>query len=166
MEDITPFKIIFSRFYKRLEKDEDFFNYYNISMAEATCLARDRAKGYLIDVLDKLTQIGNLQVNFGDYDEEIERINFKLFPNEIRLVVDIMFQEYMEKDIPRLHAFQINFSPSDINIITPSTERKTYLELLSKLKENNDVAIDNYKNRDRQTGMLRKTINYKKYEAY
>lgn len=166
MEDTTPFKIIFSRFYKRLEKDEDFFNYYNISMVEASRLARERAKGYLIDVLDKLTQIGNLQVDFGDYDEEIERINFKLFPNEIRLVVDIMFQEYMEKDIPLLHAFQINFSPSDLNIITPSTERKTYLELIGKLKEDNDAAIDNYKSRDRQTGRLRKTIDYKKYEAY
>ncbi len=161
--DTTSFDIICDRFYKRLEKDDEFFNYYNIEMSEAQELAHKRAKGYLIDVLDKLSQVGDLQVDFSDYDEELEVINFEIKPKEIRLIVDLMFQEYMERDIPLLHAFKINFTPSDLNIITPSTERRTYTDLIDSLNTKNEASLDNYKNRDRNTGKLLKVIDYSKY---
>lgn len=162
----TSFEYLFERFYKRLEKDEDFFDYYNIPISEAIQLAHDRAKGYLIDTLEVLSSIEGVDVDFTDYDEEIEEINFKTVPRENRLIVNLMFQFYMERDIPLLHAFQINFSPSDLNIITPSTERSTYLNLVNKLKHDNDELIDAYRNRDRETGKLKYTINYSDYADY
>ena len=75
----TTFDYLFNRFYKRIEKDEEFFNYYNIDVNEAVQLAHERAKGCLIDALDILSSTSNLQVDFSDYDEEIEELGFKLF---------------------------------------------------------------------------------------
>lgn len=162
----TSFNYLYERFYKRLEKDRDFFDYYNVSLEEATELAQKRAKNYLIDALDILCSVGGLEVDFTDYDEETEQINFETTKTENRIIVELMFQVYMERDVPLLHAFQINFTPSDLNIITPSTERTTYLNLVDKLKKDNEIRIDDYKNRDRKTGKLKYTINYSAYADF
>ena len=52
----TTFDYLFNRFYKRIEKDEEFFNYYNVDVEEAIRLAHERAKGCLIDALDILPE--------------------------------------------------------------------------------------------------------------
>lgn len=160
---ITEFNLIINKFYNRIEKDEKFFNYYNVDVSEAILIAQQRAKNYLIESLEKLSQVGNLQVDFSDYDSELDNINFETTAKENRLIVDLMFQEYMEKDISLLHAFEINFTPSDLKIITPSTERKTYMDLVNSLHAKNEIEIDNYKNRDRITGKLISPIDYTLY---
>ena len=162
----TSFDYLYERFYQRLEKDRDFFDYYNVSLEEAKELAQKRAKNYLIDALDILCSVGGLEVDFTDYDEETEQINFETTKTENRIIVELMFQVYMERDVPLLHAFQINFTPSDLNIITPSTERTTYLNLVDKLKKDNEIRIDGYKNRDRKTGKHKYTINYSAYADF
>lgn len=162
----TPFEYLFNRFYNRLEKDEDFFEYYNIPISEASQLAHDRARGYLLETLEILSSTEGVDVDFTDYEDDIEVINFKLKPVEMRLIANLMFQIYMERDLPLLHAFQINFTPSDLNIITPSTERSTYLNLVNKLKHDNDALLDDYRNRDRETGKLKNTINYSAYSDF
>lgn len=50
----TPFDKICKRFYDRIEKDEKFFNYYNVSISEAVLIAEQRAKNYLVEALDEL----------------------------------------------------------------------------------------------------------------
>lgn len=164
--EITSFDILFDRFYKRLEQDEEFFEYYNVDIKEAQELASERSKGYLIEVLDGLSAIGELEVDFSDYDEELEQINFKTHTKENKLIVNLMFQEYMEKDIPKLHAFTLNFTPSDLTVFSPANERTSYLNLINKLNYDNEIALDDYKNRDRKTGKLKNTINYAKYGDY
>lgn len=159
----TSFNYLYERFYKRLEKDVDFFSYYNVSIEDAMILAHDRAKGCLIDALDILSSNYYENVDFSDYDDELEQLNFKTTNYENRIIINLMFQIYMERDIPLLHAFQINFTPEDLNVITPSTERSTYLNLVEKLKKDNDYLLDDYKNRDRLTGKLKNTINYTSY---
>ena len=76
MTNTTKFESIFERFFRRVEKDEDFFQYYNVDLYEAVNLAQKQAKGYLLDALDRLSSIGDLQVDFTDYDECNEVINF------------------------------------------------------------------------------------------
>lgn len=161
----TSFDSIFSRFYDRLEKDQDFFDYYNIEMSEAIQIAHTRAKKYLIEALDRLCSVGSLQVDFSDYDDEIEEINFKVTSNEKRLIAEIMFEEYMKRDIPLLHAFKLSFSPSDLNVFSPANERKSYMSMIQYLETSVDEMIDEYKSRDRITGKLKKTIDYSKYEV-
>lgn len=160
MDSDTEFSFIFERFYKRIEKDTDFFHYYNIDMAEAMDLAHEQAKGYLLEAMDWLSSIGGLQVDFSDYCEKTETIHFKITNKERKLIVGLMFQIYMERDLPLLHAFKINFAPNDLSVFSPANERNSYEAFIKRLKEDNEIALDDYKNRDRITGRLKKTINY------
>lgn len=159
----TKFERIIKRFYNRIEKDEKFFNYYNVSKEEAVSIAKQRANNYLVEVLDELSSVGNLEVDFSDYDEEIEIIGFKLYPREIKLIVEMMFLAYMKRDETLLHAMEISFSPSDLTIFSPAGERTSYRNFIKDLSDKVDVDIDNYKNRDRETGNLKKTIDYSMY---
>lgn len=163
MAQSTEFETILNKFYNRIEKDEEFFNYYNITTQEAENIAKQRAVNYLVESLDDLSTLGNLQVDFSDYDEEIEEINFELLPKEINLISEMMFLKYMKRDEALLHAMEINFTPSDLNVITPSTERTSYRNFIKELSEKIDRKIDDYKNRDRYTNALKQTINYSDY---
>ena len=164
MAENTSFEYLFERFYRRIEKDEEFFNYYNVDISDALQLAHDRAKGCLIDALDRLSSTSNLQVDFSEYNDEIEMLGFRTTNKENKLIVDLMFQVYMERDLPLLHAFKINFTPSDLNVFSPANERNSYESFIARLDKNNEIALDDYKSRDRKTGKLKKTINYSAYQ--
>lgn len=160
----TPFEKIYKRFYDRIEKDEKFFNYYNVSISEAISIAEQRAKNYLIESLDELSSIGGLDVDFSDYDDNIgEVINFKLYPKEIKLISEIMFLIYMKRDEALLHAMEINFSPSDLTVFSPANERTSYRNFIEGLTKSVENDIDEYKNRDRKTNKLKQTIDYSQY---
>lgn len=161
----TDFNIILDRFYDRIEKDEDFFNYYNVEVKEAISIATRRSMNYLIESLDDLSSVGNLQVDFSDYDSEMMEINFKLLPKEINIIVDMMFLKYMRRDEALLHAMEINFTPSDLTVFSPANERTSYRNFIKQLSDDLDVRIDDYKNRERLTGALRNTINYSDYSG-
>lgn len=163
MSEITDFSTILNRFYNRIEKDEKFFNYYNIDVNEAIQIATQRATNYLIESLDDLSMVGNLQVDFSDYDEEIQEINFKLLPKEINLIVEMMFLKYMKRDEALLHAMEINFTPSDLSVFSPANERNSYRNFIRELTDVIEIKIDDYKNRDRFTNALKQTINYSEY---
>lgn len=159
----TPFEKICNRFYDRIEKDEKFFNYYNVSISEAKTIAKQRATNYLIESLDELSSIGDLDINFSDYDEDMETINFKLYTKEIKLIVEIMFLTYMKRDEALLHAMEINFTPSDLTVFSPANERTSYKSFIDDLTKSVEKDIDDYKNRDRKTGKLKQTIDYSQY---
>lgn len=161
----TPFEKICKRFYDRIEKDEKFFNYYNVSVSEAISIAEQRAKNYLVESLDELSSIGNLDADFSDYDEEIETVNFKLYSKEIQLIVEIMFLTYMKRDETLLHAMEISFTPSDLTAFSPGNERTSYRNFITDLTKSVDDKIDEYKNRDRKTGKLKQTIDYSQYNG-
>lgn len=163
MSETTDFSTILNRFYNRIEKDEKFFNYYNIDVNEAIQIATQRATNYLIESLDDLSMVGNLQVDFSDYDEEIQKINFKLLPKEINLIVEMMFLKYMKRDEALLHAMEINFTPSDLSVFSPANERNSYRNFIRELTDVIEIKIDDYKNRDRFTNALKQTINYSEY---
>lgn len=163
MSETTDFSTILNRFYNRIEKDEKFFNYYNIDVNEAIQIATQRATNYLVESLDDLSMVGNLQVDFSDYDEEIQEINFKLLPKEINLIVEMMFLKYMKRDEALLHAMEINFTPSDLSVFSPANERNSYRNFIRELTDAIEIKIDDYKNRDRFTNALKQTINYSEY---
>lgn len=163
MTQTTDFDDILNRFYNRIEKDEDFFNYYNIDISEATNIAVQRATNYLIESLDDLSMVSNLQVDFSDYDEEIGEINFKLLPKEKNLLAEMMFLKYMKRDETLLHAMEINFTPSDLSVFSPANERTSYRNFINDLTNKVELKIDDYKNRDRMTNALKQTINYSDY---
>lgn len=136
---VTPFEKIINKFYDRIERDEKFFNYYNVNIDEAISIARQRAKNYLLESLDELSCTGNLQVDFSNYDEELENISFVLYPKEIKLLVEMMFLTYMKRDEVLLHAMEINFTPSDLTVFSPANERTSYRNFIQDLS--NSVEI-------------------------
>lgn len=161
---ITSFTVILEKFYDRLEKDDKFFNYYNVDEIETNNIAHQRAKNYLVESLDDFSAIGNLDVDFTDYDSQLEQINFKLYPKEISILVDMMFLKYMERDLSLLHAMEINFTPSDLTVFSPANERTSYRNFIADLRMNLDKEIANYIDRDRVTGHLKKMIDYSAYD--
>lgn len=158
----TLFEPIRNRFFRRIEKDKDFFAYYNISTEEAIALAQKQATGYLIDAVDRLTSNCTPDINFYDYNEDIEQFNVDLTAREIGLLAGLMYEMYFDRDLVLLKAFKIAMTPSDLNIFSPASERRTFSDMLDKIKQDNLKDIDRYSSTDRITGK-RKTIDYSKY---
>ena len=163
MAQRTSFDTILEHFYNRIEKDEKFFNYYNVDINDAKIIATQRATNYLIESLNDLSSLSNIEVDFSDYDEEIRSINFKLVPKEINLLVEMMFLKYMKRDEALLHAMELNFTPSDLSVFSPANERNSYKNFIKELSQSVEVQIDDYKNRDRKTNALKQFINYSEY---
>lgn len=159
----TEFDLLINKFYDRIEKDEKFFNYYNVDVSEAISIARQRSKNYLLESLDELSSVGNLEVDFSNYDDINDVILFKLYRHEIKLIVEIMFLTYMKRDESLLHAMEINFTPSDLSVFSPANERTSYKNFIKDLEDSVEIKIDNYKNRDRKTQKLKQTIDYSMY---
>lgn len=160
----TLFEPIRKKFYRRIEKDRDFFSYYNISTEEAIQLAEKQATGYLLEAVDKLADAyPNSDVDFYDYDEDIEQFNFDATKKEISLLSSLMYEVYFERDLVLLKAFKIAMTPSDLNQFSPSGERKTFTDMVNQIKLDNLTKIDHYKSVDRITGKP-KTIDHSKYE--
>lgn len=159
----TLFEPIRMKFFKRIEKDKDFFSYYNISVEEATQLALEQANGYLIEAVEKLTDNCTPDVDFMDYDETLEQFNFNVTKKEQGLLADLMYEVYFDRDLVLLKAFKIAMTPSDLNQFSPATERKTFTEMVEKIKLSNINKISHYSSVDRITGKP-KTINHSQYE--
>ena len=156
----TSFSYICNKFYDRIEKDDTFFEYHNLDVSEAIVIAQQRARNYLIEVLDELSLPGDFQVDFSDYSDVADVINFHLYPKEIQLIVEMMFLTFMRRDEALLHAMEINFTPSDLNVFSPANERTSYKNFIKELSDAVELKIDNYKNRDRKTGKLKQAIDW------
>lgn len=160
---MTSFEILIERCARKLEKDSDLFSYYNVSASEAECLLRDQIKGYLIDAIDLLYSKCEPLADFYDYSEEDFTFNFDLTKREVGLLSDLMRQVYYERQEALLGAFKVRMTPSDLNHITPSTERSTFLELLRDIRSENEAAISRYVSVERDTNKKKK-IDYDKYD--
>ena len=159
----TLFSTIKEKFYKRIEKDRDFFTYYNVSTSEAIQLAETQADGYLIEAIDKLTDKCTPNIDFNDYDETLQLFNEDLTNKEKNIIASLMYEVYFDRDLVLLKAFKIAMTPSDLNQFSPASERKSFTEMVSSIKLENETKVDHYASVDRLTGKP-KTIDHSKYE--
>ena len=159
----TSFEKIIAKFFRKIEKDRDFFAYYNVDFSEAMSLAREHAYGYLLEAVEKLTDECVPDVDFFDYDEELQEFNFVLTNKEIGLLTDLMREVYFERDFVTLKAFKIAITPSDLNQFSPASERKTFTDMVNGIKSENIGKISQYSSVDRKTGK-KKLINYSQYD--
>ena len=70
-KDITQFETILNKFYDRIEKDEDFFDYYNVNLTEAVEIAAKRSINYLCEALDELSCLSNIDVDLNTQNKDI-----------------------------------------------------------------------------------------------
>lgn len=158
----TSFEKVINKFFRKIEKDREFFSYYNVSLEEAMQLAKEQANGYLLEAVEKLTDECVPDIDFFDYDEELQVFNFKLTDKEIGLLTDLMREVYFERDFVTLKAFKIAMTPSDLNQFSPASERKTFTDMVNGIKSENVGKISQYASVDRMTGK-KKLINYSQY---
>ena len=158
----TSFEKIINKFFFFFLKDREFFSYYNVSLEDAMQLAKEQANGYLLEAVEKLTDECVPDIDFFDYDEELQVFNFKLTEKEIGLLTDLMREVYFERDFVTLKAFKIAMTPSDLNQFSPASERKTFTDMVNGIKSENVGKISQYASVDRVTGK-KKLINYSQY---
>ncbi len=165
----TSFNIPIQAFFRRIENDKKFFNYYNIDANDAMALASERAYGYLIESLSIISTTCNPDIDFNNYTTCIDAngyntgtFNFELTKNEIELLAQLMYERYFNRDFVKLRAFKLEFAPSDLNVFSPANERRTFIDMYDKVKSESISLLDSYKSRDRITNQL-KSIDYAKY---
>ena len=163
MGQTTSFDKITSRLLRKIEKDKDFFEYYNLSVSEVQSIVMEQAVGYLYDAIDLLTSKCEPDTDFYDYDEELLQFNFKLTHREIGLLASLMYEVYFERDEALLKAFKIRMTPSDLNQFSPANERKSFEDMLQRIKDENTNKIAKYVSTDRKTGR-RKMIDHSQYD--
>ena len=122
-----------------------------------------QATSYLCDAIDLLTSKCEPDVDFYDYDIEAQVFNFELTQREIGLLSSLMYEVYFERDEALLKAFKIRMTPSDLNQFSPSSERRTFEDMLSRIKNENINKIAKYISTDRETGK-RKMIDHSQYD--
>ena len=156
----TSFDLFYTRFFNKVEKDPDFFDYYNHSGQESMEIAKQRAENYLIEAVDELRTKCEPTVNFYDIDTENQCFNFKVYSNEIEIISRIMFKIYLERDIALMKPIINSLSATDIKaLFSPAADRKTFDEMLKRYESKTDMMISQYIARDRETGK-RRTIQY------
>lgn len=160
----TEFSELIERFLRRVEKDSDFFSYYNVSVQEALKLANEQAKGYLYDAIYLLCSRCEPDVDMFDYDEDMEEFNFELTKFEIGMISSLMYQVYLERQEALLGAFKLRMTPSDLSTFSPANERNSFLSLVEKVRHENDITISQYVSKDRLTGK-HKELDFSSFEV-
>ena len=162
---MTSFDKLIERTARKLEKDSDLFEYYNISSSEAEILLREQITGYIYDAVDIFYNYVDLDndVSFYDYDEELKQFNFNLTKREIGLLSNLMRQVYYERHEATLGVFKIRMSPSGLSTFSPASERTSFENMLGRIRQENDIALSRYASTDRLTGK-KKTIDHSQYD--
>ena len=163
MGQTTSFDKVTSRLLRKIEKDKEFFAYYNLSVSEVQLLVMEQATGYLYDAIDLLTSKCEPPVDMYNYDEELMQFNFELTQREIGLLASLMYEVYFERDEALLKAFKIRMTPSDLNQFSPANERASFENMLQRIKNENTNKIAKYVSTDRKTGK-RKMIDHSQYD--
>jgi len=159
----TSYQTIIDAFYRRIEKDREFFNYFNLTDAEALALAKERSLSYMDEALARITLECQPSVDFSNRDDTTEIFGFNLSKTEIFLVSSLMYQSHLERDITYLKTLNVNYTSTELRVFDPSNARSTFMDMYRTVCDQNEALMDEYKNIDRVTGTY-KTVNFNAYD--
>lgn len=163
---MTPCSDLIELFFARIEKDRDFFDYYNITNEdEIMKIAKIRATNYLHEAVARLVIDTTPSIEFKIIkdDEEKESFEDDLTEQEKFILVSLMYEYYLSRDISYLKLLDVNYTSSDLQVYDPSNARRTFMEMYQEVCTQNKTLLDRYKNTDRITGKL-KTLNFDLYD--
>lgn len=161
----TPFTNIYSSFFDKVEKDTEFFNYYNLTEEQSMAIAIERSKSFLKESITDLVLKCTPDIDFTDYNDTLEEFTPDLTKVEIGILASLMFEKYVSRDVAMLKAMTTNFTPTDLRVFSASEDRRSFMLMYTQLQSENNKIIDNYSSRDRITGK-KKGINFSLYEGY
>ncbi|MBD5589188.1 hypothetical protein [Clostridium botulinum] len=151
----TPLEKIYDRFIKKIKNDEDFFDYKDLSEDEVKSIVGDHLIELFTQAIEEVYDNGNPDVDLYDINKEKEEFNFELTHLEISLIVNLMYQKYIEEDRVKLKALQFFFRSDELNVFSPANERKTFEDMLDKIISENKRRMSSYFARDRITGKIK-----------
>lgn len=145
----TSYSPIFDKFMKKLRGDTDFMSYKNVSQSEIDSLVEDHLLSLLNQSIDYLYEFGNPDINLYDKDDVLQKFNVDLIPQEISLISNVMYYNYMNEERNKLRVFEQTFKSSELNTLSPANERKSFLGMVSEMQSKVDSSISNYYSRSR-----------------
>ncbi|KAK8834364.1 hypothetical protein M9Y10_031328 [Tritrichomonas musculus] len=129
--------------------------YNDIPYDKADEITKERAKSYLMSALAYLFLKCSSDIDFMNYDAKREVHNEDLTKSEMDLIVSIMVEKYLERDISILKAQSNRFTTKDLNVFSPANERKTFMDMFKQIQDDNIKKIKDYEAIDRITGKLK-----------
>lgn len=148
---MTACSEIIERFYRYIENDADFFEYFDLDENQCMVVAHQRSSILLIEAASYLSNKIGVGSVF-NVDPTLENIAEDLTAIEIDLLVKAMFLCYLKRDLSTLRTFQGVLTSSDLNIYSPANERKTFVEMVSTYENELKISITDYCMVDRITG--------------
>ena len=158
----NDWNVIINAFMFKVQNSPEFFNYFNVEEEEALQLAIRRSRGYLIESLSRLTsQTSSSGVDWHDYDNQLDKFNFDITYEEVDLIANLMYEMFLVKDTAKLRVHAQLLTSQDIKSVygVGHAERRSFMEMVDRIKHDNNVLIDSYASRDRLTGQ-RKSIEF------
>ena len=155
----TPFDDINVIFYDFVEKDHDFFDYYDLSPVEAMNLAEARADSCLTQAATKLSIENETDVNFADYDATDRVFSADFTQEEKYLLARLQYQQYLYRDFATLRAQSTLFTTAEQTVFSPANERKTFVAMYQLLCDENRNLVNAYLWKDRLS-RGRKSLTY------
>lgn len=159
----TSFSKPIQRFFRFIEEDREFFDYYHLSDSEALDIATTRARAYLQDAIDRVMLEGNPDIDFADYDDVAWSFHEDLTSREIYLLASLMYERYLFKDIAKLKIWSVNYTSKELTVFSPSEARNSFKNLYDTVCKRNELLLDSYRNTERMTGAF-KGIDYASYD--
>lgn len=159
---MVSFDVLYEMFFDLIEKDKDFFQYNNISIADAMDIAKQRAERYLKEALSYLSlncTPDNCGINFMDFDNDAKVLNGDFKYNELDIIANVMYERYLFRNFSKLNAQANRFTTKDFNVFSPANERASFVDMYNNIKKSNSILIDRYLSIDNKTGST-KTLNY------
>ena len=165
---MTAFSDVINAFYHYIEKDVDFFQYFELDEDECMEVAGQRAGVLLEEAISYLCRkliienvfshtelVHSEDWEYGQDEEDNDAymaFTETLTNTEINLLVKAMFLMYLQRDLTVLRTFHGVMTSSDLNMYSPANERKTFVDMVQKYESELKVEISEYQMVDRSTG--------------
>lgn len=149
---MTSYQTVIDMFYRRIEKDREFFLYVGLDGQQSMALARERAMGYLDESLAEIMLMCQPTVDFSDRDDAAAQFNFDLTPTEKLLISSLMYRQYLDRDISYLKTLSRDYTATDLRVFSPSEARDSFGKLYETVRAKCAELMDMYRNTDRGTG--------------
>lgn len=146
---------VYLAFFDRIEKDTEFFDYFDVDEMEAMSTAKERARSYLREACSYLRCNVALDFVLGFSKDENQEESFTepITDDEVELLADIMLVVYYERGLVKLQPKLNAFSASELKLLhSPANERQTYTSLIERQRNRVDRLILDYYAKDRLTG--------------
>lgn len=163
---MTSFDDIYDVFFSKMEEDDTFFDYFDLSKEQSMSLAKERALSYLKESIAIILRRCGAAAGeaFMSVDYDMEEFGEDLDINQIDLLANLMFEQNYKRQYSKVKAFGMQFVPTTLQAFSPANDRKTLQETMNRIHEDNLTMLDNYMSMEPGT-YANKTIDYDSYAA-